>query len=116
MPVERGNPNVFTVFKGRFECEVDPEATTTNATIMLTCVNDVQFLGNFTPGASGLLGTLPAGCRPPATVFIPCIVGSVGAMANGILIVEPDGTMVCEASKTVYLQGVSFNISSCWYN
>lgn len=43
MPVERGNPNVFTVFKGRFECEVDPEATTTNATIMLTCVNDVQF-------------------------------------------------------------------------
>lgn len=21
MPVERGNPNVFTVFKGRFECE-----------------------------------------------------------------------------------------------
>ena len=103
MPVERGNPNVFTVFKGRFECEVDPEATTTNATIMLTCVNDVQFLGNFTPGASGLLGTLPAGCRPPVTVFIPCIVGS-------------DGTMVCEASKTVYLQGVSFNISSCWYN
>lgn len=28
MPVERGNPNVFKVFKGRFECEVDPEATT----------------------------------------------------------------------------------------
>lgn len=118
---ETGNKNVFTTFKGKFALTMADGQTNSNETVMLSCVNDVQFLGNVT--LSGyLLGepfaTLPEGCRPKSiVVFMAYLV------TNGIDHIVPvqcssSGWMSLAEdveSGTLYLNGLSFQISDCWY-
>lgn len=67
-----GNPNFFKVFKGRFAVRA-PSPSVPEPFVMLSCVNDVQFLNDYTADADGLVCTLPELCRPNAPVRIPVV-------------------------------------------
>ena len=45
-PTGGGNPNFFKTFKGAYLHAPSPEAVFTSAKLMLSCVNDVQFMGD----------------------------------------------------------------------
>lgn len=67
---DTGNPNFFKVFKGRYAVAA-PSPSAPEPHVMLSCVNDVQFLCDFTADASGLVLTLPEDCRPSSEVWLP---------------------------------------------
>ena len=84
---------------------------------MLSCVNDVQFMGdcmitNYTPGAT--LTTLPPECRPSTEVRVPVVVDT----RLDVLTVQTNGVVSLNASTDgmVYLAGLFFNISMNWYS
>lgn len=115
-PTGGGNPNFFKTFKGAYLHAPSPEAVFTSAKLMLSCVNDVQFMGDcmvmgYAPGAA--LTVLPPECRPPTEVRIPVVVDT----KLDVLAVQTNGTVSLNATTDgmVYLSGVSFNISSNWY-
>lgn len=60
---DTGNPNVFKIFMGRYP-------TTVNRYVMLTILNDVQFMDDYTADKTGKLTTLPEQCRPTTTLKI----------------------------------------------
>lgn len=60
---DTGNPNVFKIFMGRYP-------TTVNRYVMLTILNDVQFMDDYTADETGKLTTLPEQCRPATTLKI----------------------------------------------
>ena len=115
-PTGGGNPNFFKTFKGAYVHAPSPEAMFTSDRVMLSCVNDVQFMGdcmimNYTPGAT--LTTLPPECRPSTEVRVPVVVDTrldvLGVQTNGVV------SLNASTDGMVYLAGVSFNISSNWY-
>lgn len=115
-PTGGGNPNFFKIFKGAYLHAPSPEAIFTSAKLMLSCVNDVQFMGDcmvmgYTPGDA--LTVLPPECRPPTEVRIPVVVDT----KLDVLAVQTNGTVSLNATTDgmVHLSGVSFNISSNWY-
>ncbi|EJW89482.1 hypothetical protein EVA_22416 [gut metagenome] len=73
-----GNPNYFKVFKGRFAVE-SPSPSVPEPHVMLSCVNDVQFMCDFTSDSSGLVLVLPEECRPSSDVYAACRVESARA-------------------------------------
>ena len=112
-----GNPNFFKTFKGAYSHAPSPEAKFTSERVMLSCVNDVQFMGDcmimdYAPGAT--LTTLPPECRPSAEVLIPVIVDT----NVDVLSIQANGAVSLHASTDgmVYLAGTSFNISANWYS
>lgn len=60
---DTGNPNTFKIFMGKYP-------TTNNRFVMLTILNDVQFMDDYTADATGKLTTLPAQCRPAKAMKI----------------------------------------------
>lgn len=133
-----GNPNFFTVFKGKHEIDAVPPATTDKGEAMLSCTNIVELIGNWTLtgyDAGSAFAVLAPQCRPGKQLKMPVTIENV---VNGVssLTVEPDGSMVlaepkvatltvepdgsmrldtsCE-SATVFLAGTCFNISNKWY-
>ena len=60
---DTGNPNGFKIFMGRYP-------TTENRYVMLTILNDVQFLDDYIADESGKLTTLPEQCRPTTAIKI----------------------------------------------
>lgn len=118
---ETGNKNVFTTFKGKFAMEMADGQTSSNETVMLSCVNDVQFLGNVT--LSGyLLGepfaTLPEECRPKSIVVFMAYLVTTGTDHIVPVQCSSSGWMSLAEdveSGTLYLNGLSFQISDCWY-
>lgn len=115
-PTGGGNPNFFKTFKGAYVHAPSPEAMFTSERVMLSCVNDVQFMGDcmimgYTPGAA--LTILPPECRPSTEVRVPVVVDT----KLDVLAVQTNGTVSLNATTDgmVYLSGVSFNISSNWY-
>lgn len=66
-PTGGGNPNVFKTFKGRYILN-QLNSSWTHDVIMLSCVNDVQFLGNCTTSDDGVLAQIPVECRPVSSV------------------------------------------------
>jgi hypothetical protein len=124
---DKGNPNFFKTFKGRYELTVAPSgAEVDNVTVMLSSVNDVQVIGDFTLTdytAKTVFATLPEECRPDKTVRIPVVIGSTTdiTVANmiDILTVEPNGEMSLwldhDGTNKLYMSGINFNISDRWY-
>lgn len=110
---DKGNPNVFTVFKGRYEVTLADGATSSNAKVMLTCVNAVQFMGNYTANESGLIGTLPDGCRPLTTVYVPCYSSTNNSMQS--VTVAATGVISGKSGYLYNLAGCMFNISGNYY-
>lgn len=117
---DTGNPNFFKTFKGRYELVPASGQTTDSNVVMLSCVNDVQFMGDFLLTnyvAGDAIATLPEECRPGKIVKVP-VVFNDGADAIVVMTVNTDGTMTlpCDfASATLYLSGINFNISDNWY-
>lgn len=60
---DTGNPNSFKIFMGKYP-------TTANRFVMLTILNDVQFMDDYTADTTGKLTTLPAQCRPTKAIKI----------------------------------------------
>lgn len=60
---DTGNPNTFKIFMGKYP-------TTDSRFVMLTILNDVQFMDDYTADATGKLTTLPTQCRPTKAMKI----------------------------------------------
>lgn len=119
-PADKGNPNVFTTFKGRYLLVASAGQVVDTDVVMLSCTNDVQPIGDWTLtnyAANEAFCTLPIECRPEKVVKIPVAVND-GTDRLVIMTVNTDGTMTLPfdyASATLYLSGINFNISDNWY-
>lgn len=131
-PADKGNPNFFTLFKGRYNAVLSGTSSTSNV-IMLTSTNLVQFLGDCTADDEGNLWVLPEECRPSSPVRLVCpiepggdtpgqsieVVSGVSFETSAskitILLVTPDGSVKGEPNKLHYTNGLMFSISDRWY-
>lgn len=111
--MDKGNPNVFTVFRGRYALTMAEGASGGNENVMLTCVNDVQFMATYTANASGELFTLPEACRPSTAVYVACYSATTDAVE--FVRVLPTGAVSGKAGYAYSLSGCSFNISGNYY-
>ena len=110
---DKGNPNVFTTFKGRYDVTLASGASSTNSKVMLTCVNVVQFMGNYTADENGLIGTLPEGCRPLTPIYVPCYCTTESSMQS--VKVAATGEITGKPGYLYNLAGCMFNISGNYY-
>lgn len=110
---ETGNPNVYTIFKGKYALTLEDGVSSTNNVLMLTMVDVVQFLGDYTTGASGVVGTVPEECRPVAETYVPCYDATTGAVS--FVRVMKDGTVMGNPTSELKLRGCNYNISGNHY-
>lgn len=116
-PADKGNPNFFRTFKGKFALVPSDTQTVDTDAVMLSCTNDVQSIGDWTLVdyvAGAPFATLPEACRPGKEVRLPVVVDDV----MDVLTVQTNGEMSLlhdHATGVLYLSGVNFNISDCWY-
>lgn len=110
-----GNPNFFKIFQGKGEVALEYGATSTNPGIMLTMTNELQFLGDYTIGDSGVLGTLPEGYRPEAELIVPVVTTANSESKVSMLHVLDDGTLMCDPNSDVKTHGIVVNLSGNWY-
>ena len=108
---------MFKTFKGRYEL-TPGVGTWDSVAVMLSCVNDVQIMGNctldgYTPGDT--IAALPPECRPTTTLAVPVI----SNFEPDVMFVEPSGALKLATGftgpGTIMLRGSSFNISHNWY-
>lgn len=117
---DKGNPNVFTTFKGRYELVAAEGQTVDTSVVMLSCTNDVQTIGDWTLtnySAGEWFAMLPIECCPGKLVKIPVVVND-GSDRMVVMTVNADGTMTLPfdyAAATLFLSGINFNISDNWY-
>lgn len=120
-PADTGNPNFFTTFKGLYEMVPGDGVVLTKDVVMLSCVNDVQILGdatitNYT--ADAVLATLPAECLPGTTVKTTVVINTGSTDYAEVMTVDIDGGIrlpVDIAEGKAYFSGMSFNISDKFY-
>lgn len=120
-PIDKGNPNFFTTFKGMFEMVPGEGVVLTKDVVMLSCVNDVQILGdatitNYT--AETLLATLPQECLPGTTVKTTVVINNGAADYAEVMTIDIDGSITLPvdiAEGKAYFSGMSFNISDKFY-
>lgn len=116
-----GNQNVFTTFKGRYELTPEPEASFDTPVVMLSCVNDVQIIGDvsLTNYIAGMpIATLPTQCTPGKLVKVPVIADDGAGDKVVTLTVDTSGIITLPfdyATAAVYFSGMNFNISDNWY-
>ncbi len=103
--VDTGNPNFPLNFKGRFIA--DASGVSTSNVFMLTVTNDVQFTGDCTSDADGLLWTLPEECRPKNPVRLLCatskqpdVPGATYEVVTEVTPTEKTTTVVAGVSHT----------------
>ena len=119
-PADKGNPNVFTTFKGRYLLVASAGQVVDTDVVMLSCTNDVQPIGDWTLTdytANEPFAKLPDECKPGKIVKVPIVVND-GEDRIVVMTVNADGAMALPsdyASATVYLSGINFNISDNWY-
>lgn len=96
---------------------LESTATMPNACVILTLNNDVILMDNvtlygYTSGST--FATLPESMRPMSEVRIPIYLDDTVTT----LMVKTDGTMSVptDATGTLYLNGVTFNVCGTYYN
>ena len=94
---DTGNPNTFKIFMGRYP-------TTGNRFVMLTILNDVQFMDDYTADETGKLTTLPTQCRPANAMKILAPIQRANSRATSQIEVV---TNVTTADKSVVTNGTS---------
>lgn len=121
--VDTGNPNFFNTYKGRYEVELAENASSTSSIVMETCVNDVQFCGNFTFSGSYTIGdvifTLPESLIPITPIYLPIPVQIITGGSIGFLVINNDGRVWASQSydsPTFRLRGLSFNLACNFYS
>lgn len=140
--VDAGNPNVFTVFKGKYDLTPAAGVSFDSVATMKTCVNNVQFMGDaviekYVEG--DVFATLHEECKPDHEVKCPIVwetsatppdIQLVTFLADGsmvvagdsegvgILTINEEGKMMFSKSAeklTLHTRGVLFNVSNVWY-
>ena len=98
---DKGNPNFFTLFKGKYNAVLSGTSSTSNV-IMLTSTNVVQFLGDCTADDEGNLWVLPEECRPSSPVRLVCPIEPGGdTQGQSIEVVSDVTTEVAQKSVIV---------------
>ena len=110
-----GNPNFFKIFQGKGKVALNDGATSTNAGIMLTIMNELQFLGDYNVGVDGVLGVLPEGYRPEAELIVPVVAATGSQSRVTMLHVLDDGTLVSDPNSPITTNGIMVNLSGNWY-
>lgn len=110
-----GNPNFFKIFQGKGKVALNSGATSTNAGIMLTTTNELQFLGDYEVGVDGVLGVLPEGYRPDAEMIVPVVAVERSVSRVTMLHVMDDGTLVSDPNSSIKTNGIVVNLSGNWY-
>lgn len=108
---ETGNPNVYTIYKGKYQITA-PDGETHYC--MLTATNEVIFCDNYKSNSSGLICTLPTELRPSETFKFPIVVNST----TRVVTFNTDGRITSSSSysgQTHYFNGFSFNLSGNIY-
>lgn len=98
---DTGNPDTFKIFMGKYP-------TTDNRFVMLTILNDVQFMDDYTADETGKLTTLPAQCRPTKAMKILAPIQRAKARATQQIEVV---TNVSTADKSVVTDGSSSSMT-----
>lgn len=120
-PTGGGNHNFWTTFKGKYTHTPEASGVWDSEVVMLSCVNDVQIIGdceltNYVAGAT--LTTLSPECTPGKVVKIPVCANDGVDDRVIIMTVNMDGTITLPFDYTtghLYLSGINFNISDNWY-
>ena len=115
------NQNVLTFWQ-MSNIALGNNATSTDTTIMKSCIGTVAFLGNVTTSgqlnAGAVFATLPEGFRPGhEMIFQICGLSNTSSHLTRIMHIKPDGTMYLTAGTngTIYLDGFSFSILDATY-
>lgn len=98
---DTGNPNTFKIFMGKYP-------TTENRFVMLTILNDVQFMDDYTADGTGKLTTLPTQCRPTKAMKILAPIQRTKVRATQEIEVV---TNVTTADKSVVTNGASSSMT-----
>ena len=98
---DTGNPNTFKIFMGKYP-------TTENRFVMLTILNDVQFMDDYTADGTGKLTTLPTQCRPTKVIKILAPIQHAKVRATQEIEVV---TNVTTADKSVITNGASSSMT-----
>lgn len=110
---DTGDSNVYTTYKGRYEVVLEDGSSATSPVVMLTVVNQVQFCGDYTSGATGVIGRLPEECKPADTICLPCFETTGNALSY--VLIHTDGTMTGEPDTSYELNGLEFHIAGNYY-
>ena len=98
---DTGNPNTFKIFMGKYP-------TSDNRFVMLTILNDVQFMDDYIADGTGNLTTLPAQCRPTKAMKILAPIQRAKTRATQQIEVV---TNVTTADKNVVTDGTSSSMT-----
>lgn len=98
---DTGNPSTFKIFMGKYP-------TTDNRFVMLTILNDVQFMDDYTADDTGKLTTLPSQCRPTTVMKILAPIQRAEVRATQQIEVV---TNVTTADKSVVTNGASSSMT-----
>lgn len=98
----RGDPSVYTTYRGMYEASLASGVTSTSNKVALTNTNQVQFCGNYAVGGFGEVCTLPEALRPDSPQFLvvacrctdgtvrPCVVSiGITGIVSLLRICEP---------------------------
>lgn len=126
----RGNPNVWTTYKGgKMPMTLAEGVTATSPNVMRTSMNQVQFCGDINLPTSATypltFATLPERVRPSSAVHLPCAVELTdGTFHLCHVTFNPDGSAVMSLEfiihdnpvpKTLYLDSIGFDLASSIY-
>lgn len=117
---DRGDPNVFTLYRGRYSVTALPGAVVDNTAVMRTQTNEVQLLGNVqvTGYTGGAVMVLPEECRPAQACAYPCSIMVDGQYTVCSISVNPDGNVSVATAETDFMlmtRGLNFNIGGNIY-
>lgn len=126
----RGNPNVWTTYKGGvMKMTLAEGVTATSPNVMRTSMNQVQFCGDITLPSSAAypftFATLPEGVRPSSRVHLPCVVeltDNTFHLCHVSFDVDGSAVMSLEfiihdnpVPKTLFLDSIGFDLASGIY-
>lgn len=114
--IDYGNPNVFYIFQGKYEIELEDTCTMDNQYVMLTKMCTIEFMGDavLTGYEGGTFARLPEECWPSNNVRIPILADDT----HTILYISSEGELsiaVTQDVNTVHLNGVCINNCGKWY-
>lgn len=125
---ETGNPNVYTIYNGIYNCDSVNPNIVFNGKLALTSQNDIIFLDNIeTTGViavDSVLMTLPVECRPAKRTRIivsTFVKTNPNSNLTVVLDIWPNGEVKTRSGLTntnlydIFLYGRSFNISGNYY-
>lgn len=114
---------MFKTFKGRYELTPSTEEVWDTNTVMLSCTNDVQIIGDahFADGytAGTACAVLPPEVRPAKGMGIPVSYHSDTYGTTTMVVVPSTGEVsfqdTFDRDVIFFVSGINFNISDNWY-